>query len=291
MENRKNKIINYLILLQLFDYKREMTHLFFLKYNDVLGNRIEDTIFDFEKNDRYILKNLSTTIKNNAINTYNEYANNILFFEDKEYPDKLKNVGNFPIILFYKGNINLLKIFSISIVGTRKPSEKAIYDTYRITKLLIDNKVCIVSGLAKGIDVSTHKCCLDKNYDNIIGVIGTSIDKYYPIENKMVQQYVENSGLLIAEYAPFEPTFKWNFTRRNYVMSAISNATIVMQAGDTSGTVSQARSTLKNKRNLYVPASVFDDSNNNWPKKFKNDYGNVFRFEFIEELKEMLKLK
>lgn len=89
------------------------------------------------------------------------------FFEDKEYPDKLKNVGNFPIILFYKGNINLLKIYSISIVGTRKPSEKAIYDTYRITKLLMDNKVCIVSGLAKGIDVSTHKCCLDKNYDNV----------------------------------------------------------------------------------------------------------------------------
>lgn len=120
-----------------------------------------------------------------------------------------------------------------------------IYNAERIAKILMNNQITVVSGLAEGIDYITQYTCADYNYKKLIAVIGTPISKYYPIKNKKLQKYIKFEGLFVSEYANFENTIKWNFLRRNYLMSSISNATIVIEAGDTSGTVSQARSTLK----------------------------------------------
>ncbi|MGL4949559.1 MAG: DNA-processing protein DprA [Anaeroplasmataceae bacterium] len=284
---RSFKIINYFILLQLFRYKRERVRIFYEMNQNLFGLKIEDLLFNVDNKNFNV--SLTATIKENAILCYEKNKNNILFYEDEDFPRNLKKVAEYPLVLFYKGNKKLLNNFSFSIVGTRTPSDNAINNTNRVVKCLIENNAGIVSGLAKGIDVTAHKCCLENNYYNIIAVIGTPLDKYYPIENKKIQQQIESNGLLITEYTDFEPILKWNFLRRNYIMSAISNSTVVIEAGDTSGTVSQARSTLKNGKKIFVPASVFDNPNNCWPRKFKNEFNNVFRFEFLSDLKEYLK--
>ncbi len=291
MNERKNKIINYFIILQLFKFKREAVRSFFMKYIQVLNKRIEDCIFDFESKDKEIYKYLTHEIKSKAETCFAKYENQIIFIEDDVFPSKIKNTKEHPIVLFYEGNLDLLKNVSLSIVGTRNPSERAVNDTIRITKFLISKNICIVSGLAKGIDVTAHSFCSDLGYKNIIAVIGTPLKKYYPKENRAVQEYIEKNGLLITEFAEFEPTLKWNFLRRNYIMSSISDSTIVMQAGDTSGTVSQARSTLKNGKSLFVPATVFDDPHNSWPHSFKKEYNNVYKFHHFDDLKVLLKEK
>ncbi|MDE6240792.1 MAG: DNA-protecting protein DprA [Anaeroplasmataceae bacterium] len=291
MNDRKNKIINYFIILQIFQYKREVARSFFMRYIQVLNKRIEDCIFDLDNKDKDIYKNLTHEIKSKAEACFEKYENQIIFIEDDIFPNKVKNTTEHPIVLFYEGNLDLLKNVSLSIVGTRNPSERAVTDTIRITKFLISKNICIVSGLAKGIDVTTHNFCFNAGYKNIIAVIGTPLKKYYPKENRVIQEYIEKNGLLITEFADFEPTLKWNFLRRNYIMSSISDSTIVMQAGDTSGTVSQARSTLKNGKSLFVPASVFDDPYNSWPHNFKKEYTNVYKFNHFDDLKRLLKEK
>lgn len=290
MEGRKHKIINYFIILQLLNFKKEEVNKIFNKYRDILDRDFVQSLFEFDKEDKFIVNKFSDYVKNTAEETFEKYNNNIIYYEDEIFGDNLRLIYNSPIVLFYKGNLNLLNSKrSLSIVGTRNPDKWAIEDTERITKFLIENNITIVSGLAKGIDATTHKFCMEKNYKNVIGVVATPLGKYYPKENKKIQEYIENNGLLITEYPFFEPTMKWNFLRRNYIMSAISHSTIVMQAGDTSGTVSQARSTLKNGKKLFVPAKVFDSKENSWPQKFKNDYGNVYRFEYLKDLVNLIK--
>ena len=284
MTSRELKILNYLIILQLCSYKLNYVREIYSKYKNFLDRKIEDCFFEFDKKDQMIFKNLNKDVKLKALNCLEKYRNQIIFIEDLDFPNKLKEVQEYPIVLFYKGDLSLLKKVSISIVGTRQPSEQTMLNTEAISHYLMGKNLTIVSGLAKGVDVTSHAYCMKNNYNNLIAVIGTPVDKYYPIENRMVQQFIEKNGLVISEFPDFEPIQKWNFPRRNYIMSAISSATIVMQAGDTSGTVSQARSTLKNGRPLFVPANVFDDPNNSWPFKFRNEFGRVFRFQYLSEL-------
>ena len=128
-----------------------------------------------------------------------------------------------------------------------------------------------------------------KGYKKLIAVIGTPLRKYYPKTNIELQDYIRERGLLISEYAFFENTLRWNFLRRNYVMSAISSVTIVIEASDTSGTISQARSTLKNKRPIFVPNNVFNDPNNSWPLKFKTEFEHIYKFESYMQLEELIR--
>ena len=124
-----------------------------------------------DNKDKEIYKNLTHEIKSKAEACFEKYENQIIFIEDDVFPNKVKNTTEHPIVLFYEGNLDLLKNVSLSIVGTRNPSERAVTDTIRITKFLISKNICIVSGLAKGIDVTTHNFCFNAGYKNIIAVI------------------------------------------------------------------------------------------------------------------------
>lgn len=285
---KRDRIINYLILLQIFQYKRDKLRSFYEKYKDLFDESIEELLFEADNKDLLHTLFLTNEMVENAKNCYKLYENNILFYEDDDFPLSLKKVEKYPILLFYNGNKKLLNRISISVVGTRNPSDEGVFNTRRIANFLMNNNLVVVSGLAKGVDINAHKFCLNNNYFDLIGVIGTPLCKFYPKEHEKYQKLIADKGLIISEFPNFEPTFKWNFIRRNYIMSAISDATIVIEASDTSGTISQARSTLKNKKNLYVPGKVFENPNNSWPSKFKEEYQNVYKFRYLEELKDLL---
>lgn len=288
MEKRKNKIVNYFILLQLFKFKIAKVIVFYDKYSECLAKEFKDCIFDIQNEDKKIFYNFNSLIKNNAEKEYILNKNNILFIEDEEYPQKLRDIKEHPIVLFYYGNLKLIKLIGLSIVGTRNPTQEALLNTERIIDFLIKSNTVIVSGLAKGIDVKAHKTCIEIGYNKIIGVVATSLGKYYPKENEKVQKYIEEKGLILTEVCSFQPTFKWSFLRRNNIMSAVSDSTIVIEASDTSGTINQARNTLKNGRNLFVPSNVFNNKVNSWPSRFLIDFGRVYKFSSLKELAVIL---
>ena len=190
-----------------------------------------------------------------------------------QYPKHLKS--DYPVGLFYyKGNLGVLETNCISIVGARKASPLGLSKTKELVKELCSKDFTIVSGLAQGIDTVAHQSAIENN-GLTIGVIGTPINKYYPLENKQLQDEIAKNFLLISQ-VPFykyatEP-FKhhsYHFPRRNMTMASISQATVIMEASDTSGSLVQARECLKQNKKLFIMDSCFNNTKTTWPKTYE----------------------
>ena len=127
------------------------------------------------------------------------------------------------------------------------------------------NGIIIVSGLAKGIDVTAHRVALENGYKTI-AVIGTNLNQYYPMENKKIQKRIEKDGLVISQFSPALKTERWFFPLRNGVMSGLSSATVIMEAGETSGSLKQADFALKQGRLVLFPQSILNNTSITWPQ-------------------------
>lgn len=207
---------------------------------------------------------------------------------DFQYPESLQD-ADYPIELFYyKGDINLIdKEKCISIVGARNCSEQGRLRAEKLSSLLVNHGFTIVSGLARGVDTAALTAAI-KEGGRVIGVIGTPINEYYPKENKALQDSIAKSHLLISQ-VPFyrynnEPfsARKYYFTRRNATMSAISCATIIVEASDTSGTLTQARAAINQGRKLFILNSCFENSDIQWPSKYERK--GAIRVKSIEDI-------
>lgn len=152
--------------------------------------------------------------------------------------------------LWYIGNIELLSKQGVSIVGTRKPSERGQSLARECTDVLGQNYV-IVSGLASGIDGITHLEALSKGYDTI-AVIGTPIDQCYPKEHEKLQQLIAQKGLVISMFEIGLPVEKYFFMKRNLLMSQISIASVVVEDTLLGGAMGQARYALKEGNKVYT---------------------------------------
>jgi DNA processing protein len=189
------------------------------------------------------------------------------------YPLRLKDT-DVPIPVFYaKGDLGLLESKSISVVGTREASEEGQRRAAKLVKGLVQNGFTIVSGLAKGIDTVALTEAIAAN-GRVIGVIGTPIDEYYPKENKELQNQISDGHLLISQVPFFrykkEP-FKFKrfyFPLRNETMAALSQATIIVEASDTSGTLIQAKACIAQGRKLFILDSCFRNPSLKWPHRF-----------------------
>ncbi len=186
----------------------------------------------------------------------------------QDYPELLAETEEAPRFLYIRGNKSLLyDSRTVALVGSREASEEAKRNTERVAVALGKNGIIIVSGLAKGIDVTAHKTALEHGY-RTIAVIGTNLNQYYPNENKQVQIEIEKKGLVISQFSPLLKTERWFFPLRNGVMSGLSRATVVMAAGETSGALVQARCALKQGRLVLIPQNAFSISSVTWPAKF-----------------------
>lgn len=170
-------------------------------------------------------------------------------------------------LLHYAGNIELLKLPCVAIVGTRQISEDGVKRTHHLARKLAALNIVVVSGLAKGVDCVAHTTAIEQG-GKTVAVIGTPLDKAYPAENARLQEQIYREHLLISQNEPGERTYRADFPARNRLMARLSDATVVMEASDTSGTLHQAAECTKLGRWLFIAKSVVDDPNLTWPQKF-----------------------
>lgn len=189
------------------------------------------------------------------------------------WPLKLRDSERPTPLLYYCGNIALIETKSVSVVGSRKASPEGRSRARRIAKELSDAGVTVVTGLARGIDAEAAEAAIAVD-GQTIGVIGTPIDEAYPKENAPLQKEVATKHLLLSQ-VPFyryatEPfvAHRGRFPERNELMAAVSDATVIVEASDTSGTLSQARACLQQGRPLFIMRSLSDDPAVTWPKKY-----------------------
>jgi DNA processing protein len=192
-----------------------------------------------------------------------------------EYPDRLRD-AEYPIeLLYYQGFWELIySPRSVAVVGTRDPSDESIRRTRKLVRSLLTDDFTIVSGLAKGIDATAHKTAIEEG-GNTIAVLGTPLSRSYPSENKSLQKEIASRHLVISQVPvkrydqqPNPTTNRYFFPERNITMSALTDATIIVEAGDTSGTLVQAKAALKQKRQLFILDSCFHNPALTWPQKF-----------------------
>ena len=205
---------------------------------------------------------------------------------DEFYPKLLERTKEATPYLFMRGNVQLANMNTIAVVGSRKASEDGTQKAWNLARLLGKFQIVVASGLAAGIDTAAHNGSLYNRYPTI-AVIGTPLTKNYPKENKELQKQIESKGLVISQFPPSTPTQRWNFPMRNAIMSGISLATVVVEAGETSGALIQADYALKQKRLVFIPQSAINNTKIEWPRKFLQREG-AEEFSKINELLDKL---
>lgn len=171
------------------------------------------------------------------------------------------------IPIYYVGDLSLLNRPCVSVVGTRNVSESGIRTTKWLTRKLTAAGIVIVSGLAYGVDTVAHTTAIESG-GKTIAVIGTPLDKASPSENARLQESIYRNHLLISQFKEGEKTFPAHFPLRNRLMAALSDATVVMEARDGSGTLHQAAECTKLERWLFIAKAVVDDPDVSWPRDF-----------------------
>ena len=197
---------------------------------------------------------------------------NVLSFDDDNYPKMLKEIHNPPVVLYYKGDLfscNLDR--TVAFVGSRKASTNGKDSVRRIISDFRNTDICIVSGLAEGIDAASHRAALDNNLKTI-GVIASGFDFKYPSSNKDLYEKLENGcGVVVTEYYPtFEP-IKFRFPQRNRIVTGLSYGTVVGEAALKSGALISANLTLEQGRELMcIPGSINNKNTEGVFKLLKN---------------------
>lgn len=206
-----------------------------------------------------------------------------------QYPRKLHVAKERVPLLYYLGDIDLVGVKSVSVVGARKASGGGLARAKRLARILADKRVAVVSGLAKGIDTAAMTACID-NGGRVIGVIGNPIDEVYPKENRGLQRCVAREHLLVSQvpfyryaHQPFSSR-KVYFRERNVTMAAISDATVIVEASDTSGSLIQARACVAQGRSLFIMKSCLDNPDITWPRRFVEKGATV-----LEEPEQLLR--
>ena len=224
-----------------------------------------------------------------GIDRFEDYMNKnrikMITMFDKEYPDNLRKIYDKPILLFAKGNIDLLKEKCVAIVGTRCCSNYGKEVANNVSYNLAKENICIVSGLAKGIDSISHNAALNAN-GRTIAVIGCGLDYVYPYENKnLYERIINNNSLIVTEHIIGTKPEKLNFPARNRIISALSKAIIVVEAKEKSGALITAEFGLEHGKEVFaVPGNINNRNSigtNNLIKDGANvltDYMDVLEF-------------
>jgi len=196
----------------------------------------------------------------------------VLTFDDLKYPYMLSQIYNPPMVLYYKGDLfgcNLEK--TVAFVGSRRASTNGKDSVKNIISDFKNTDICIVSGLAEGIDAISHRSAIDNNLKTI-GVIASGFDFSYPASNRDLYEKLENgAGAVVTEYYPtFEP-IKFRFPQRNRIVTGLSYGTVVGEAAIKSGALISANLTLEQGRELMcIPGSINNKNTEGIFKLLKN---------------------
>lgn len=177
--------------------------------------------------------------------------------EDAQYPPLLRQIAHPPHLLYVYGEMDLTDRFPVAVVGTRRASAYGLTHTREIAAELAQTGVCVVSGLALGIDAAAHTGALDGG-GRTVAVLGSALDKPYPQENDpLMRRILESGGSVVSEYAPGTPPSRYSFLQRNRIIAGMCLGTLVTEGPRRSGALNTATRTLENGREVFaLPGNV-----------------------------------
>lgn len=188
----------------------------------------------------------------------------VVSFGDAEYPARLRGVHDMPGVLFARGSLRS-DDRSIAVVGSRRSSDAGLRTAYTLGRRIAERGVTVVSGLASGIDTAAHRGALAAS-GRAVGVIGTGLNHTYPPENRDLHDEVAASGVLLSQFWPDTLPDRHTFPARNATMSGYALATVIVEAGERSGTRIQARQAVEHGRPVLLLRSVLKSTA--WARKF-----------------------
>ena len=196
--------------------------------------------------------------------------------EKKFAPKQLYVVGQLPIPLSSP---------RVSVIGSRKASPKGLNAASIIAGFFAKHNVTVVSGLAEGIDSAAHKGAIESN-GHTIAVLGTPLNKFYPRQNQQLQQFIMQKHLAISQFPIGYPIIPKNFVIRNRTMALIADASIIVEAGNSSGSLHQGWEALRLGRPLFIWNPLMHDQSLEWPEKMAK-YGAIGFTDPEEVLEEL----
>jgi len=188
---------------------------------------------------------------------------------DDRYPARLLDIHEAPPVLFARGELRRDDL-AVSVVGSRKATERGLEMATTIAQEIVRLDITVAAGLALGIDTAAHRAALNAN-GRTVAVIGSGINRYYPAENRELQEEIADRGLVISQFWPEAPPQKHTFLMRNATMSGYGLATIVVEAGETSGSRAQARMAVGHGRPVILTDLVVDK--NQWARDLRGRPG------------------
>lgn len=184
----------------------------------------------------------------------------VLTLADDAYPRRLRDIPDAPPALFVTGEASALNAeHTVGMIGSRRPSAYGVEAAAGIGKELAEAGVCLVSGLADGLDSEAHKAAVAAGAPTI-GVLGTAIDQTYPASNRRLRAQMEQTGAVISEFFPGEAAQRSNFLLRNRLIAALSDALCVVEAREKSGTMNTVHHAERYGRAVFaVPGGIFSE--------------------------------
>ena len=260
MDNEKLSIVALNTIVDLIPKKLIFLINYFGNANNVLKADIKDleSIGGISNKIAKTIKNLSNLdVANKELDLAEKNNIRILTYLDKDYPSQLKNICDFPPVLYIKGNFNKNDTFSVSVVGSRKPTNYGVIVTEKFCKYFAQNSITTISGLASGIDTQAHISTL-RNSGRTIAVLGNGLLECYPSGNKKLQDEISEKGVVISEFPLTRRALPVNFPRRNRIVAALSLATIVIEAAQKSGSLITAELACEYGKDVFaVPGPIF----------------------------------
>lgn len=202
-------------------------------------------------------------LKNNAIS--------YITIDMPSYPRSLKELDDFPYILYYMGDLSLLNKFSIGIIGSRKPDTYGIYCADLFGRKLAETQIVTVSGMAGGIDGIAQKATI-ANGGKTIAILGSSLKDIYPKSNlSLFQRIIDTGCLVLSEYNHREKTLPYKFVARNRIISALSAGLLVIEANYKSGTMTTVDFALELGKTIFsIPGNINAPNSNGTNLLIKN---------------------
>jgi len=180
----------------------------------------------------------------------------VLTWDDDEYPKRLREIDQPPPVLYVRGSLTKEDSWAVAVVGTRRVTAYGRQVTEELSAHLARNGVTVVSGLARGVDAIAHQTAL-KAGGRTVAVLGNGVDRVYPPEHRALADQITASGALISDYAPGTPPDASNFPPRNRIISGLSMAVVVVEAGETSGALITAQFAVDQGREVFaVPGNI-----------------------------------
>ena len=209
----------------------------------------------------------------------------VMTWDDENYPRRLREIDQPPPVLYISGSIAAEEEWSVAVVGTRRVTPYGRQVTEELATFLAQQRITVVSGLARGVDRIAHESAL-KAGGRTIGVLGSGVDRIYPPEHKKLAEQMALQGAVISDYAPGTPPDSVNFPPRNRIISGLTLATVVVEAGETSGALITASFAANQGRDVFaVPGGIYAPQSKGTNRLIRDGARPLLKFEdVLEEL-------